>query len=71
MDEQLKRIIDTIRERMSNLYNEYTSGRNDCPDRWDYYDGVLDAYWEIDEMLDDVFREVERWQGSTSSSATG
>lgn len=59
MDEQLKRIIDTIRGRMADLYGEYASGRDDYPDRRDYYDGVLDAYWEIDEMLDDVFEEVE------------
>ena len=71
MDEQLKRIIDTIRERMSNLYDEYTSGRNDCPDRWDYYDGVLDAYWEIDEMLVRTYTSSRSRRLSTSSSATG
>ena len=59
MDEQLKMVIRTIRERMADLYSEYTSERDDNPDREDYYDGTLDTFSEIDEMLDDVFGEVE------------
>ncbi len=59
MDEQLKMVIDTIRGRMADLYSEYTSERDDNPDKEDYYDGTLDTYWEIDEMLDDVFGEIE------------
>lgn len=59
MDEQLKMVIDTIRKRMADLYSEYTSERDDNLDREDYYDGTLDTFLEIDEMLGDVFGEVE------------
>lgn len=59
MDEQLKRVIDTIRERMTDLYGEYTSERDDNPEKEAYYDGTLDAYHEIDKMLNGVFGEVE------------
>lgn len=61
MDEQLKKVIETIRERMIILHGKYTACMVDARDhnngRLDYADGMLAAYWEIDEMLDDVFGE--------------
>lgn len=59
MDGRMEKMMKVIRERMTDLYGEYTSERDDNPDKEDYYDGLLDAWHEIDELLDDVFEEEE------------
>lgn len=58
MDGRIEKMMKAIRERMTGLYSEYTSERDDNPDKEDYYDGLLDAWHEIDDMLDEVL-EVE------------
>lgn len=61
MDEQLKRVIETIRGRMIDLYTRYSAEMDDAQDNRDvaYADGTLDTYWEIDEMLNEVFSKEE------------
>lgn len=59
MDRRMEKLKEMISERMVDLYGRYTSERDDDPGREDYYDGMLDAFHDIDEMLDEVFEEAE------------
>ena len=61
MDEQMKMVISTIRKRMVDLYGRYTAEMDEAHDdrSISYADGTLDTYWEIDEMLNEIFEEVE------------
>lgn len=52
------RIYREISERMTDLYGQYASDRDDMPDKEDYFDGLLDAWHDISDMLDEVL-EVE------------